>query len=165
MINNFKGKDNWYNEMGLAMAHILSPNESLTGSETPDSRLPRKYVVSYRSTASLNGKRFFLGPTILFENQKLYYELNTGLDLFINPKPSNGVIPLCFSIMNRWSLYQTMYNTNAIIVSVRYKGTAGKQSKIIYNIGFAADLPYLGLALQTKGAYEILWELFFLPKA
>jgi type IX secretion system PorP/SprF family membrane protein len=161
MINNFKGKDNWYNEVGFALAHILSPNESLTGDASEESRLPRKYVASYRSTVALAAKHFYIGPTILFENQKQFYELNTGLDLFINPKPGNSVIPLCFSVMNRYSVNPDIENTNAIILSFRYKGIAGKQSRIIYNIGIAADLPYSGLGMQTKGAYEVSLGVIF----
>ena len=161
MINNFKGKDNWYNEAGFALAHILSPNESLTGGATAQSRLPRKYVASYRSSAALAGKHFFIGPTILFEKQHLFYELNTGVDVFINPKPSNAIIPLCFSVMNRMSVNGNISNTNAVILSLRYKGSVGKQNKVVYNIGFAADLPYSGLAMQTKGAYEISVGVIF----
>jgi len=161
MINNFKGKDSWYNEVGFAMAHIVSPNESFTGADNISSRVPRKYVVTYRSTAAVDGKRFFIGPTVLFENQALFYELNTGIDLFINPRPSNAVIPLCFSVMNRLAVNPDIANTNAIILAFRYKGTAGKNSKVIYNIGFAADLPYSGLAMQTRGAYEISLNVIF----
>ncbi len=161
MINNFRGKDNWYNELGFALAHILSPNESLTGVATEQSKLPRKYVVSYRSSAALAGKHLFVGPTILFENQKLFYELNTGIDVFINPKPSNAIIPLCFSVMNRFSVNPDIANTNAIILSLRYKGSVGKLNKVVYNIGFAADLPYSGLAMQTKGAYELSLGVIF----
>ena len=155
LINNFKGKDNWYNEVGFALAHILSPDQSLTGASSDQSKLPRKYVASYRSSVGLAGKRFFIGPTILFENQKLFYELNTGIDLFINPRPSNAIIPLCFSVMNRMSLHPDIANTNAMILSFRYKGSLGKESKVVYNIGLGVDLPYSGLAMQTKGAYEI----------
>ena len=161
LINNFKGKENWYNEVGLAMAHIISPNESLTGGATLSSKVPRKYVITYRSTAAIDGKRFYIGPTILFENQSKFYELNTGIDLFINPKPSNHVIPLCFSVMNRLAINPDITNTNAIILALRYKGTAGKNSKVIYNIGFSADLPYSGLAMQTRGAYEISLNVIF----
>jgi type IX secretion system PorP/SprF family membrane protein len=161
MINNFKGKDNWYNEVGFAMAHIISPNESLTGADNISDRVPRKYVVTYRSTAAIAGKRFFIGPTILFENQALFYELNTGLDLFINPRPSNVVRPLCFTVMNRLAINPDIANTNAIILAMRYKGTAGKNSKVIYNIGFSVDLPYSGLAMQTRGAYEVSLNVIF----
>ena len=161
MINNFKGKDNWYNEVGLAMAHILSPNESITGNATAASHLPRKYVVTYRSTVGLGSKRFFVGPTVLFENQGNFYQLNTGFDIFINPKPLNVVMPLCFSVMNRLSVNPNVSNTNAIILSARYKGIMGKATKVIYNIGFAADLPYSGLAMQTKGSYEISLSVVF----
>ncbi|MDB5282739.1 MAG: putative rane protein [Bacteroidota bacterium] len=162
--NNFAGKDNWYNEVGFAMAHLLSPSMSLTGTATADSRMPRKYIATYRSSVSLPGKYFYLGPTILFENQKQFYELNTGMDLFINPKPGNSVIPFCISLMNRLSVVQNTSNTNAIIASVRYKGVGGKQTKVVYNIGFAADFPYTGLAVQTKGAYELSLGLVFQPK-
>ena len=155
LINNFKGKDNWYNEAGFALAHILSPNESLTGARTADSRLPRKYVITYRSSASIARHKFYVGPSVLFENQGKFFELNTGVDFYVNPNPGNNVIPLCFSVMNRYCIHPDVTNTNAVILSARYKGTAGKDRRIIYNIGFAVDLPYSALAMQTKGAYEL----------
>jgi hypothetical protein len=118
-------------------------------------------VVSYRSSVAMAGKHLLIGPTILFENQKQFYGLNTGIDIFINPNPAKPVIPLCFSVMNRFAINPDIQNTNAIILSVRYKGVCGKQSRIIYNIGFAADLPYSGLGMQTKGAYELSLGIIF----
>ena len=161
MINNFKGKDNWYNELGLSLAHILSPNESLTGAQNQQSRLPRKYAITYRSSAGFARHKFYLGPSVLFENQGRFFELNTGVDLFVNPNPGNNVIPLCFSVINRFCVHPDVNNTNAIILSARYKGTMGKDRRIIYNIGFAVDLPYSALAMQTKGAYELSLSVLF----
>ena len=162
--NNFRGEDRWYNEFGFALAHILNPSMSLTNSNTDESRIPRKYVASYRSSIALGNRRLYIGPTILFESQKQFCELNTGIDLFINPSPSNEIIPLCFSLLNRWSFMQGAYNTNALIAEVRYKGTTGKNKRTVYNIGFSADIPYTGLAIQTKGAYELSLAIIFPSK-
>jgi type IX secretion system PorP/SprF family membrane protein len=155
MKNNQGGKDNWYNEVGFALAHILTPSITLTNTPGNSGRLPRKYTGTYRSSASIDNKHFYLGPTVLFENQANFYELNTGVDLFINPKPGDAVIPLCFSVMNRFSMWQNSASTNAIITAFRYKGVMGKNIKVVYNIGFAADFPYTGLLIQSKGAYEL----------
>ena len=159
--HNFKGKDKWYNEFGFAIAHILSPSNSLTGSVGSIGRTPRKYIATYRSSIGLDTKRFYIGPTILFENQGPFYELNTGIDLFINPKRNASIIPFCISVIHRLAVQHSATNTNALIAAVRYKGGIGDKFKVVYNIGFAVDLPYSGLAMQTKGAYEISLSLLF----
>jgi type IX secretion system PorP/SprF family membrane protein len=164
MKNNFLGKDKWYNEVGFAIAHLLTPSLSLTGSDNAASRLPRKYVGTYRSTVSLAANHLYIGPTILFENQGNYNELNTGLDVFINPNPDAKVVPLCISVMNRLAAQQGSGNTNSIIGSVMYKGVMGKQMQVVYNIGFAADFQYSGLYMQTKGAYELSVSAIIPPK-
>jgi len=159
--NNFKGQDYWYNEFGFALSHILSPSISLTNSDAADSKIPRKYVATYRSTVAIDHRRFYLGPTILFENQKEFYELNYGVDWFINPNPAKEIIPLCFSVLNRLWFMKYSYNTNALITEVRYKWAGGKHILVVYNIGFAADFPYTGLAMQTKAAYELSLSIVF----
>ncbi len=153
--NNFKGKDKWYNEVGFAMAHILNPSISMTGASNSDSRLPRKYVASYRTTVNLSKNKVFTGGTILFEKQQDFYQLNTGIDIYYNPSGGATVIPFWISIMNRLSISPGLGNTNALIGSLRYKWLMGKKAKAAYYVGFSADLPYSGLALKTKGAYEL----------
>jgi type IX secretion system PorP/SprF family membrane protein len=156
LLNNFMGRDKWYNEFGFAMAHILAPSISLSGSTEDRTRLPRKYVVSYRSTVGIAKGKLFAGPTILFENQKNFFELNTGLDFFIKPNANKPVIPLNISVMNRLSIIQNKINTSAIIIGLTHKGKLGtRDDSPIYTIGFAVDLPYMGLGMQTAGAYEI----------
>jgi hypothetical protein len=111
-------------------------------------------VATYRSTVSLGNKHFYLGPTLLFENQNNFYEFNSGVDLFIKPNPGSAVIPIGFSLMNRLAFGQlSLNNTNAFIVGLTHKGVMGK-SNAVYTIGFAADFPYSGLAMSTRGAYE-----------
>jgi type IX secretion system PorP/SprF family membrane protein len=151
--NNFNGQDRWYNEVGFAMAHIVSPSTALVGPPTAETRIPRKYVATYRSTVRLGNKHFYLGPTLLFENQNNFYEFNSGVDLFIKPNLNSDVIPIGFSLSNRLSFGQLNLNTNAFIVGITHKGLMGK-SNTVYTIGFAADFPYSGLAMITKGAYE-----------
>ncbi len=153
--NDFKGNHKWYNELGFAMAHILSPSISMTGSSNSSSRLPRKYVASYRTTVNLSKNKVFAGSTIVFENQQDFYHINTGIDLYYNPTGAATVIPFWISVMNRLSIAPSLGNTNALIASIQYKWLMGKKTKAAYYIAFSADLPYSGLALNTKGAYEL----------
>jgi type IX secretion system PorP/SprF family membrane protein len=174
VLNNFMGKDIWYNEFGFSAAHILRPNISLTGSTENSRSLPRKFVASYRSTVNIAKGKIYIGPTILFENQGSqftqlknadFYELNTGMDLFIKPNPKSAVIPLTISLMNRCSIIQDKVNTNAIIIGLTHKGLLGtKPSSPVYYVGAAVDLPYMGVGLQTAGAYEVTLGIIFPPK-
>ncbi len=174
VLNNFMGKDKWYNEFGFSVAHILRPAISLTGSTDNKDGLPRKFVASYRSIVNLAGGKVLIGPTILFENQGSalfrlkngdFYELNTGVDLFIKPNPNSPVVPISISVMNRCSVVQNKINTSAIIVGLTHKGLLGtKPSAPVYFVGFAADFPYLGLGMQTAGAYELTVGIIFPPK-
>ena len=150
--NNFMGKEKWYNEVGFGMSHILTPNISLVGEVA---KLPRKYDVSYRTSVYLN-PHFYIGTTILYENQSTFHELNTGLDLYVNPNIHSPVIPLWFSVMNRLSIVPGSANTNSIIGSLKYKWLMGRQVKTVYFVGFSADFPYSGLGtIKSKGAYEL----------
>jgi hypothetical protein len=124
------------------------------GPATSETRIPRKYVATYRSSISLVENHFYLGPSVLFEKQNDFYELNTGVDFFIKPNPASAVIPIGFTLMNRLSFGQLSLNTNAMIVGLTHKGVLGKSNNIVYTLGFAADFPYSGLAFSTKGAYE-----------
>lgn len=165
LLNNFMGQDKWYNEFGFSMAHILAPSISLTGSTEDGIRLPRKYLVSYRGTVSIAKGKLFIGPTILFENQKDFFELNTGIDVFVKPKTSKPIIPLNLSVMNRVSIIQGKTNTSAIILGLTHKGKFGtRQDSPIYYVGFSVDLPYMGLGMQTSGAYELSVGIIIPPK-
>ena len=155
LLNNFMGQNKWYNEVGFSIAHILAPSISLMGSTEDNIRLPRKYLVSYRSTVDIAKGKLFMGPTLLFENQKKFFELNAGLDFFVKVQKDNRVIPLTLSIMNRITIVQHKTNTSAIIVGISHKGILGKKNAPVYTIGFAADFPYMGLGMQTAGAYEL----------
>ena len=174
VVNNFMGKDKWYNEFGFSVAHILRPSISLLGSQKDEYTLPRKFVASYRSTVSISGDKVFIGPTILFENQGSpimnvknsdFYALNAGIDLFFKLGNKSWVIPLTVSLMNRASVIQKKINTNAIILGITHKGLLGKSNNApVYYIGGAVDIPYMGLAMQTAGAYEITIGIIIPPK-
>ncbi|MCX6199729.1 MAG: PorP/SprF family type IX secretion system membrane protein [Bacteroidetes bacterium] len=172
LLNNFMGKDKWYNEFGFSVAHILSPSISLTGSTEDRTRLPQKFIVSYRSTVNLVGGKLFVGPTILFENQGSFfrkqgdfYELNAGLDFFVRPSTKSYVVPLTVSVMNRLSIVQGKINTSAIILGITHKGVFGKKSNSpVYYVGAAVDFPYMGLGMQSAGAYELSIGIIIPPK-
>lgn len=161
--NNFRGKDKWYNELGFAMAHVLSPAISITGSNSDPARLPRRYIATYRSSIALKGGSFYIGPSVLFENQGRFYAMNAGLDFFLRFSSSREVIPLSISLYNRFSFIvknnetgQQKINTSALILSVNHKGTfTGGKYSTGYYVGFSVDFPYMGLGMQTAGAYEL----------
>lgn len=160
--NNFKGQGRWYNEIGFAMAHVLAPVIAITGSNADDARLPRKYTATYRSTVSVMDDNFFVGPSVLFENQAKFYEMNAGVDFYMKFKNRRDAIPLSIGIYNRFTVVfsftqtgQTKINTSAIILSIAHHGYfAGGRNSLGYSVGFSVDLPYMGLGMQTAGAYE-----------
>jgi hypothetical protein len=127
----------------------------MTGSESEDSKLPRKYVGSYRMSVGLKDNQVYVGTTVVFEKQKDFYVLNTGADIYLNPRGRSPVIPLWFSLMNRVSLHSEAGRTSALIASFRYKWLMNKESKTVYYAGFSVDFPYSGLAMKSKGAYEL----------
>ena len=158
--NNFMGRGKWYNEIGFAMAHVLSPNISITGSNSDASRLPRKYTFTYRANIAI-GDNFYIGPTVLFENQGKFYETNAGLDFYMKFNRSE-TIPLSIGVYNRFSEVlknvetgQIKINTSAIVLAVTHRGNFNKgRNAVGYNVGFSVDFPYMGLGMQTAGAYE-----------
>jgi hypothetical protein len=174
LLNNFMGREKWYNEVGFSVSHILMPTISLTGATSENRGLPRKFTLSYRSTVNMASGKLFIGPTILFENQGSsffriknadFYELNTGLDFFIKPNANSWVVPLSLSLGNRMTILQNNINTSALIVGISHKGVLGKKTNSpVYYVGVAADFPYMGLSMQTAGAYEISLGIIIPPK-
>lgn len=164
LSNNFMGRGKWYNEVGFTMAHILAPAVSLSGSTEDQVRLPRKYVIHYRSNVDIYQGRVYTGPVALFEKQGNFYEINIGADIFLRSKQNSGPVPFSISVMNRFSLIQDKINTNAFIVGFTHKGTMGSKMPVVYYLGAAVDLPYMGLGLQTAGAYEVTLGIILPPK-
>ena len=160
--NNFRGRGKWFNEIGFAMAHVLVPSTSITGSNSDVTRLPRKYTVTYRSNVALAGDNFFMGPTVLFENQGRFYEMNAGVDFYIKFKSNRDAIPLSVGIYNRFSVFlknlqtgQAKINTSAIILALNHRGNfSNGKNAVGYFVGFSVDFPYMGLGMQTAGACE-----------
>lgn len=162
--NNFRGKDKWYNEVGLSLNHILSPYISITRSTTDATRLARKVVINYRSLISMKGGKVAFGPVILFEKQSKFYELNTGVDVYLKFNPAKNVpVPLTFSILHRLAAPGYINNTNAIIAGITHNGRLERGNKRgdEYYISFAADFPYQGLGAQSKEAFEVSIGIIF----
>jgi type IX secretion system PorP/SprF family membrane protein len=161
--NNFKAKGRWYNELGFAMSHVLAPSIALTGSNSDAARLPRKYVATYRSNIALQGDYFYLGPTVLFENQAQFYSVNAGLDFYLRLNSKRETIPLSIGIYNRFSVItknietgEQKINTSAVMLEITHKGSFGSgKTALGYSVGFSVDFPYMGLGMQTGGAYEL----------
>lgn len=162
--NNYRAKGKWFNEFGFSMSHVLAPTISITGSASDASRLPRKYVATYRSNIAVLKDNFYIGPTILFENQGRFFAVNGGLDFYVRFKHrKNESIPLSVGVYNRFSFIlkdvrnnRNKINTSAIILSVTHRGNfASGKYATGYSVGFSVDFPYMGLGMQTAGAYEI----------
>ena len=161
--NNFRAKGRWINELGFAMAHVLSPAIAITGANSDETRLPRKYTGTYRAIVAITDQKFYIGPTVLFENQAKFIETNAGLEFFYKMARKVETIPLSIGIFNRFSEVlkntetgQAKVNTSALIVSVTHKGVIPNgRYPVSYSAGFSVDLPYLGLGMQTAGAYEL----------
>ena len=133
------------------------------GSSEDATRIPRKFVVSYHSTIKLPNGHFFLAPTVLFEGQQNFYELNAGVEVYYKIKPSQPDIPIGISVMNRLSIQPGVSNTNAIIFGVSHKGTFRPENPIVYYLSFSAEFPYGGLGTKTDGTYELSLGFVF-PK-
>jgi type IX secretion system PorP/SprF family membrane protein len=161
--NNFRAKGRWINELGFSMAHVLAPVISITGANSDITRLPRKYVGTYRAVVALTENKFYLGPTIFFESQGKFIETNAGIEFFFKMSRKVETVPLSIGIANRFSEVvknietgQPKVNTNALIVSVTHKGVIpNRRNPVSYSVGFSVDLPYMGLGMQTAGAYEL----------
>ena len=80
--HNFRGTDNWSNEIGFAIAHVLAPNIAISGADNEAATLPRRYVISYRSAIKTT-KQFYFGPLLLLELQGKYTSLKAGLDFYL----------------------------------------------------------------------------------
>ena len=161
--NNFRAKGRWINELGFAMGHVLSPNLSITGSNSDITRLPRKYTATYRAVVALTDEKFYIGPTILFESQGKFIETNTGIDFYFKMGRKSETVPLSIGISNRFSEIlkntetgKNKVNTSALIVAVTHKGVIPNGLyPVSYSIGLSVDFPYMGLGMQTAGAYEL----------
>lgn len=161
--NNFKAQGKWYNELGFSMAHVLVPTIAITGSNSDASRLPRKYVATYRANIALSEGAFYLGPAVLFENQNKFYEVNGGMEVYFRLNNKHETIPLSIGVYDRFSFIvknsetgQQKVNTSAIIMVITHRGNfASSTNALGYNIGVSVDFPYMGLGMQTAGAYEL----------
>jgi type IX secretion system PorP/SprF family membrane protein len=165
--NNAFAKGRWYNELGFAMSHVLAPSISITGANSDNSRLPRKYVFTYRGNIAVLNNNLYFGPTVLFENQAKFYETNIGCDVYLKLNNKHETIPLSIGIYDRFSevLKNTetnspKINTSAIVLALTHRGNfANGKYPIGYSVGFSVDFPYMGLGMQTAGAYELTMGL------
>jgi type IX secretion system PorP/SprF family membrane protein len=154
----FKGKDDWYNEIGFAAAHIVSSSLALSGSNNGLIKTPLKLSGSYRTKIALVHRQFFTGVLLLYEQQGKFSEFNTGVDFYIRTSKNGTSTPLILSIGHRLSLNQIAekkQNTKALIAGVGFEGKVKGVRSATYYIGFSADVPYTGLSGKTFGAYEI----------
>ncbi len=155
VINNFKGKSNWYNEIGFSAAHLVRSSVALSRSNEPGTRVPIKFGGSYRTKFVVVQKQLYMGLTMLFQNQAKFYDLNTAFDIYLGLGKKDAT-PLIITLAHRTSVSQIKKNTKAFVAGLGHEGYISKsRSTILYYIGFAADIPYDGLSFQSMGAYEI----------
>ncbi|MEI6313190.1 MAG: PorP/SprF family type IX secretion system membrane protein [Bacteroidota bacterium] len=158
--HNFRGTDNWSNEIGFSIAHVLAPSIAISGANNDASTLPRRYVISFRSAIKTT-KQFYFGPLLLFELQGKYTSLKAGLDFYFKLNNNKNQIPLLFGLYHRTGVYNNM-NTRSIIIAIGNRGIlrSGMNNKYMtYALGLSADLTYGGLQMQTLGAYELTFSI------
>ena len=163
--HNFRGNDNWSNEIGFAIAHVLAPSIAISGANNDASTLPRRYVISYRSAIKTT-KQFYFGPLFLLELQGKYTSLKAGLDFYFKLNNNKNQIPLLFGLYHRTGV-QNKLNTRSIIIAIGNRGVlrSGTNNKnITYALGVSADLTYGGLQMQTFGAYELTFSIIIPTK-
>jgi type IX secretion system PorP/SprF family membrane protein len=161
--NNFRARGKWINELGFSMAHVLSPFISLTGANSAQTQLPRKYVATYRANVNIFENKLYIGPTILFEKQAQFYATDIGVDFYFKLGKKFETVPFSIGVYNRFSealkneeTGQTKVNTSAVLVSLTHKGFfPNGNTPIGYSLGFSVDFPYMGLGMQTAGSYEL----------
>ncbi len=158
--HNFRGTDNWSNEIGFAIAHVLAPSIAISGANKDAAILPRRYVISYRSAIKTT-KQFYFGPLLLFELQGKYTSLKAGLDFYFKLNNNKNQIPLLFGLYHRTGVHNKL-NTRSVIISIGNRGIlrSGMNNKYMtYALGLSADLTYGGLQMQTFGAYELTFSI------
>jgi type IX secretion system PorP/SprF family membrane protein len=158
--HNFRGTDNWSNEIGFAIAHVLAPNIAISGADNEAATLPRRYVISYRSAIKTT-KQFYFGPLLLLELQGKYTSLKAGLDFYFKLNNNKNQIPLLFGLYHRTGVHNNL-NTRSVIIAIGNRGVlrSGMNNKYTtYALGVSADLTYGGLQMQTFGAYELTFSI------
>lgn len=158
LVSYYKGKDDWYNEIGFTAAHIVASATALSGSNNDMVKTPLKLSASYRTKVALVKRQLFTGVTMLYEKQGRFSEFNTGVDFYIRTSKNAPNTPLIFSVGHRLSLAQLndkRQNTKAIIAGVGFEGRIKSAKNVSYYMGFSADIPYSGLSVKTFGAYEV----------
>jgi type IX secretion system PorP/SprF family membrane protein len=141
------------NMIGINMAHLSEPNESIIGLNSP---LPRKYVVNYGMYIPLveepmTGRYLILYPNIVYEKQGNFETTNIGFYIAKNP--------MLAGIWYRTRKIGDVGHSDAIILNIGMKGDLNPKTS--YKVGYSYDFTVSGLAAHTLGAHEVSLILEF----
>jgi type IX secretion system PorP/SprF family membrane protein len=135
------------NTLGLNMAHLMEPNESIMGART---QLPRKYVIHYTMFIPLKEDRMhndyvYLLPNVVYEQQANFSTTNIGFYVSKNP--------LLAGIWYRKKQLFQVKDQDALILNIGVKGSLGEL--IDYKLGYSYDFTINNLSNNTLGAHEV----------
>ena len=147
------GESSIGNMIGLNMAHLTEPDESILGL---GSALPRKYVFNYGMYIPLveeemTGRYLILYPNVVYEKQHNFETTNIGFYVAKNP--------MLAGIWYRSRKISDTQHSDAIILNIGLRGDLGKRTS--YKMGYSYDFTVSGLAANTLGAHEISMVLEF----
>ncbi len=141
--------------IGYSMHHVLQPNQSLTGGDSP---LPRKvsihggYKIPFSKLspyASRDGKERALTPTFNYRAQQDFDQLDVGLYLTLQP--------ILFGVWYRGlpiKSFESVPNNESLIFMV------GLQRRNM-SVGYSFDFTLSDLGLGSGGAHEVSWSYNF----
>jgi type IX secretion system PorP/SprF family membrane protein len=141
------------NTIGLSMAHLMQPDESIMGTGTV---LPRKYTIHYTMFIPLeedllNNRYLYLLPNVVYEAQNNFKTTNIGFYVSKNP--------MLAGIWYRKKEMLGFKDQDAIVLNVGLKGDLNKSTG--FKIGYSYDFTINNLAANTAGAHEISLILEF----
>ncbi len=128
---------------GVAVHHLLEPNESLLDEDNEDTKLPMKYTGHVGALIPLQDNRFSSGdatisPNLLYQQQENFQQFNMGL--YVQSGPILGGL---------W-----FRKDDSFIAMV------GLESGM-FGIGYSYDVTVSKLGTQTAGAHEVSLTINF----
>jgi len=172
-VLQFNITDNYSNELGVSVSHLVEPVVSLSGQET---QLPRKYTIHYSGDVEVLSRTLFLSPKFLTEHQGPFSVFTGGFSLYwISSHYSSSqnrmryaAKPLYGGMMYRnGKTYSNGdgqdANTQSLIFIIGHQGVIQEQD-LNYQVGLSYDQTFYGLNLKTAGAFEISVNVVFPPQ-
>lgn len=148
-------KNHYFHTLGLSVAHLSTPDESIMGS---GQKLPRKYTVHYQGDYPLKySDRFhsvFISPGVIYEHQNIFNTLTFGA--FLSHGPIFGGL---WYRSRHVSFKQD--KLDGMIISLGYKSKLSNDWT--YEVGYSYDMTLSGLSSNTGGSHEISVIFEFSP--